>query len=89
MPLRRIPDEKVIEVVDDLRWTSNKAVSKKHHINELTLTCWRHRYVGMSHWQIRRVRQLERENAALKRQIEQLLLDNRLIKDSLAVQWEE
>ncbi len=58
-----------------------------HNITEQTFYCWRNKFGGMEVSEARRLRELERENAALKRAVADLTLDNRMLKDINAKKW--
>ena len=59
-------------------------VARKHGISAGTFYQWRSRYGGMSVSDIQRLRELEQENARLKRMYADLSLDHALIKEVLA-----
>lgn len=52
-----------------------------------TLYRWRRQFGGMEVADAKRLRTLERENAALKRLVGELTLDNRMLKDVLGKIW--
>ncbi len=59
-------------------------VARKHGISSGTFYQWRSRYGGMSVSDMQRLRELEQENARLKRMYADLSLDHALIKEVLA-----
>ena len=59
-------------------------VARKHGISSGTFYQWRSRYGGMSVSDMQRLRELEQENARLKRMYADLSLDHPLIKEVLA-----
>ena len=58
------------------------AVSRKLEVTEQTYYRWRKEYGGMQVEQARRLKELERENAQLKRLVADLSLDNSILKEA-------
>jgi putative transposase len=56
---------------------------RKHGISKATFFKWRSKYGGASVSDVRRLRELEAENAKLKRMYADLALENAAIKDVL------
>lgn len=56
---------------------------RKHGISKATLFKWRSKYGGASVSDVKRLRELEGENAKLKRMYADLALENAAIKDVL------
>ncbi len=59
-----------------------KAVCKKLQITEQTYYRWRKEYGGLRMDQARRFKQLERENARLKKLVAEMALDNAILKEA-------
>ena len=59
-------------------------VCRKHGISSATYYQWRSKYAGMSVPELKRVKELEAENARLKRLYADLALENAAIKDVLS-----
>jgi putative transposase len=65
-----------------------KDVVRSHGISVPTYYKWKSRYGGMDVAELARVRELEQENAKLKRMYADLALENAAIKDLIAKkQW--
>ena len=62
-------------------------VAKKHGITETTLFRWRKRFGGPTPSQATELRQLQHENARLKKVVAQLPLDIDILKDINAKKW--
>jgi len=62
-------------------------VAKKHGITETTLFRWRRRFGGLTASQAAELRQLQHENARLKKVVAQLTLDIDILKDINAKKW--
>ena len=61
-----------------------KEVCRKAGISEPTYYVWKSKYGGMEASDLKRVRELEAENAKLKRLYAELALDNAAMKDLIA-----
>ena len=59
-------------------------VCRKHGISTATFYQWKSKYAGMSVSELKRVKELEAENARLKRMYADLALENAAIKDVLS-----
>jgi putative transposase len=56
-------------------------VCRKTGISEATFYAWRKKYAGLMPSEMRRLRQLEQENAELKRLVADLSLDKAMLQD--------
>src|SRR5262245_11927650 len=65
-----------------------REVCRQHNIAEPTLYRWRRQLGGMEVSDAKRLRTLERENAALQRLVGALTLANRMLQDVLGKNWE-
>ena len=59
-------------------------VCRKHGISDATYYKWKSKYGGMEASDLKRTRELEAENARLKRMYAELALDNAAMKDLIA-----
>lgn len=59
-------------------------VCRKAGIAEATFYSWRKRYAGLMPSEVKRLRQLEEENAKLKRIVADLSLDKAMLQDVLS-----
>src|SRR4029453_12423892 len=74
---KRFSEEKIIRILPEAETLDNvREVCRQHNIAEQTLYRWRRRFGGMEVSEAKRLRTLERENAALKRLVGELTLDN-------------
>ena len=60
---------------------------RKHGVSKATFFKWRSRYGGASVADVKRLRELEAENAKLKRMYADLAIENAAIKDVLNRKW--
>lgn len=59
-------------------------ICRKHGISDATFFNWKKRYGGMTMHEIKRVKDLEVENARLKRMYANLILEHEAVKDLIA-----
>ena len=62
-------------------------VAKKHGVTPTTLYRWRRRFGGLDPSQAAELRQLQLENARLKKVVAQLTLDVDILKEINAKKW--
>ena len=62
-------------------------VRRKMGVTEATFYRWKKVYAGMGVAEIRRLKQLEDENAKLKRLVADLTLDKTMLQDVLRKKW--
>jgi len=85
---KRFSEEQIIRILHEAETLDNvREVCRQHNIAEQTLYRWRRQFGGMEAAEAKRLRVLERENAALKRLVGEWTLDNRMLKDVLGKNW--
>ena len=57
-----------------------QAVCREHNISEQTFYRWKKKYGGMELADARRLKELEKENAELKKMLAESMLENRILK---------
>lgn len=62
-------------------------ICREHGISRSTFYKWRSKYGGLDVSQLSRLKELESENARLKRLYAELHLQNDVIKEALAKKW--
>jgi putative transposase len=67
--------------------TAVEAICRKMGISEPTFYRWKKQFAGMGVVEIRRLKQLEDENAKLKRLVADLTLDTTMLPDVLRRKW--
>ena len=67
--------------------TTIEEICRKMGISEPTFYRWKKVYAGMGVTEIRRLKQLEDENAKLKRVVADLKLDKAMLQDVLRKKW--
>lgn len=74
---KRFTDEQIVTILREAEVgaTSIKALCKKHNITEQSFYRWRNQFGGLEVPDVRRLKELEAENAKLKRLVgEQMLV---------------
>jgi putative transposase len=61
-----------------------KEICRQHGISEATFYSWKSRYGGMEASDVKRLKELEDENARLKKMFADLSLDNQILKEIFA-----
>src|SRR5437016_6384497 len=78
---KRFSEEQIIRILHEAESLDNvREVCRQHNIAEQTLYRWRRQFGGLEVSEAKRLRVLERENAALKRLVGELTLDNRMLR---------
>ena len=81
----RFTEEQIIGVLKEAEAGGKIAdLCRKHGISDATYYNWKAKYAGMSLPELKRVKELEAENAKLKRMYAELALENTAIKDVLS-----
>jgi putative transposase len=85
MPRKRFSDSQISLVVKELEsGASVTELSRKLGVSEATLYNWKAKYRGMEAPDMRKLRQLEQENAKLKKVVADLTLDKVMLQDVLS-----
>lgn len=63
--------------------TSVEEVSKKLGITETTYYRWQNQYGGMKTEEMKRLKELEKENGRLKKAVAELILDKQILHEAL------
>jgi putative transposase len=88
MKRQRFSEEQIIRILHEAESLDNVCeVCRQHNIAEQTLYRWRRQFGGMAVSEAKRLQTLEQENAALKRLVGELTLDNRMLKEIVGKNW--
>lgn len=60
-----------------------REVARKYGVSQKTIYDWRKKYGGLSPSELKRLKELERENAELKKLVADLSLDKQILQDVL------
>jgi putative transposase len=84
MRSKRFSEEQIIAVLKESEaGAKTKDLCRRHGISEPTFYNWKARYAGMTVSEVRRLKELEQENARLKRLLADAELDKAALKDLL------
>lgn len=82
MKRSRFTETQIISILKEAdAGLSVKEVCRKQGISDATFYNWKSRYGGMSASELKRLREIEQENAKLKRMYADLALENTALKD--------
>ena len=88
MKHKRFSDEQVIGVLKEHEAGAKTAdLARKHGVSEATLYNWKAKYGGMDVSEAKRLKQLEDENAKLKKLLAEQMLDVAALRELLAKKW--
>jgi len=78
----RFTEEQIVAILKEAEaGVEIASLLRKHGISRATLYQWRSKYAGTSPSELKRIKELESENAKLKRMYAELALENTAIKD--------
>ena len=84
MKQKRYPDEQIAFALRQAEsGTAVAEICRKLGVSEPTFYRWKKQFAGMGTVEIRRLKQLEEENAKLKRLVADLSLDKTMLQDVL------
>ena len=85
---KRYTEEQIIRILREAEAGKSVAqVCREHGVSEFSFYRWRNKFGGMDVSEARRLRELEAENARLKRIVAQQALDIDAIKELLRKKW--
>jgi putative transposase len=83
----RFTEEQMVAIIREADRELVSAVAKRHGISEQTIYTWRKRFGGLQANDVRRLRQLEAENARLKKLVAERDLEIEVMKEVAAKNW--
>jgi putative transposase len=84
----RYSEEQIIRILKEVEsGTSVAEVCRKYGVSEQTVYRWRSKYGGLETSELQRLRELETENARLKRIVAQQVLDLDALKELVSKKW--
>ncbi len=83
----RFTEEQMVAIVREADRDSVAAVAKRHGVSEQTIYTWRKRFGAFEADDVRRLKQLETENARLKKLVAERDLEIEVMKEIAAKKW--
>jgi len=88
MKRNRFKDEQIIQILKEHEaGVSVSDLARKHGFAEATLYTWKSKFGGMEASDAKRLRDLESENAKLKRLLADEMLEKTALKEALSRKW--
>ena len=88
MKRKRFSEEQIIGILREHEAGAKVGeLSRKHGVAEATIYNWKAKYAGMDVSDARRLKELEAENARLKKLLAEQMLDAAAMKELLSKKW--
>jgi putative transposase len=87
MKKTRFTEEKMVKILREADKSPVSEVAKKHGVSDVTIYAWRKRFGELEAVDVKRLRQLEAENARLKRVLAERVMDIEILKEVNAKKW--
>ena len=79
---KRFTEEQIVKILQEAeRSDTDQEVIRKHNISDTTFYRWKKLYGGMGVSEVKRLKELEAENAKLKKLLAEQILVNDALKD--------
>jgi putative transposase len=84
----RYSEEQIIGILREHEAGASVTDLSRHHgVSDQTIYRWKQKYGGLETSELRRLKQLEAENARLKKLVADQALDNQMLKELLGKKW--
>ena len=88
MKKSKFSDSQIVAILKEAQaGVASAEVARKHGISAATLYVWKSKYAGVTVSELSRIRELEAENAKLKRMYADLARENTAMKDVISQKW--
>ena len=88
MKRTRFSEEQIIAILKEQEaGVPTAEVCRRHGVSSATFYKWKAKFGGLEVSEAKRLRQLEDENAKLKRLLAEAMLDNAMLKEITAKKW--
>ena len=79
---KRFTEERIVRILQEAEGgMSTRDVCRKHNVSEQSFYRWTAKYGGVGASDLKRLKELERENSELKKLVAEQALDIRMLKD--------
>jgi transposase-like protein len=87
MKKSRFSEQQMVKILREADKSPVSQVAKKHGVSEQTIYLWRKRFGKLEAVDVKRLRQLEQENAKLKKLVAERDLEIEVMKEVTAKKW--
>jgi putative transposase len=85
---KRFTEEQIIGFLKEVdAGVPVKELCRKHGFSEASYYLWRSKFGGMSVPEAKRLKELESENARLKKLLAETMLESEIVKEALRKKW--
>lgn len=85
---KRFTEEQIVKILQEAEKTkTDQEVIRKYNISDTTFYRWKKVYGGMDVAEVKRLKDLEKENAKLKKLLAEQMLVNEALKEVVEKKW--
>ena len=85
---KRFSEEQIVKILQEAQIAdTQREIIRKYNISEQTFYKWKRTYGGMSVSEVKRLKELEKENAKLKKLLAEQILVNEALKEITEKKW--